>query len=129
MKESTLLELDGLGNILLGLPLIIFPIRVTNLLGIPSPESTFYPIILSAVFVGIGIALLVQRYQPSVRGLGLGGAVSINLTFGIALIAWLIGSTTSITSTGSILLWLLAIALVCVSIFEWVSVSNKVKSN
>jgi len=125
MKESTLLELDGIGNILLGLPLIIFPIGVTSLLGIPSPESSFYPIILGAVFVGIGIALLVQRYQPSAKGLGLGGALSINLTFGIALIAWLIGSKTLITGSGSILLWLLAIALVGISLFEWGSVSRK----
>ena len=32
MKASTLLEIDGLGNVLLGLPLIIYPTGVARLL-------------------------------------------------------------------------------------------------
>ena len=71
MKESTLLEIDGIGNVLLGLPLIVYPTGVAQLLGIPFAEHAFYPVILGALLLGIGIALLVERFSPRIRGLGL----------------------------------------------------------
>jgi hypothetical protein len=121
MKESTLLEIDGFGNVILGLPLIFYPTGVAQLLGIPYAENAFYPIILGAIFVGIGIALLVQRYRPKVKGLGIGGAMSINLTFGIVLGIWLFGNGSELHTRGNILLWLLVVILIGISAFEWFS--------
>ena len=82
MTNLRLLELDGIGNVLLGLPLLLFPEFVSRFLGLPTTEATFYPAILGAIFVGIGVALLLERVKPSHGGLGLGGAMSINLIFG-----------------------------------------------
>ncbi len=58
MMNLRLLELDGIGNVLLGLPLLLFPELVSEFLGLPTIGATFYPAILGAVFVGIGVALL-----------------------------------------------------------------------
>lgn len=56
MEESTLLEIDGLGNVLLGLPLVFYPTGVARLLGIPFAEHAFHPMILSTLLLGIGIS-------------------------------------------------------------------------
>jgi len=60
MKQSTLLEIDGLGNIVLGLPLLLAPQAVTEFLGLLH-GGTFYAVLLGGVFIGIGIALLLER--------------------------------------------------------------------
>lgn len=124
MKEPTLLEIDGIGNVLLGLPLLLYPTGVAQLLGIPFAEEAFYPVILGAVFIGIGIALLVERFSTRVKGLGLGGAMSINLTFGVVLGVWLLFSSAGLPVRGSVLLWFLVVILVGISIFEWFSLGQ-----
>ena len=57
MQRSTLLTLDGLGNIVLGLLLLSVPVPLAAWLGIPNVSSGFYPSLFGAVLVGIGIAL------------------------------------------------------------------------
>ena len=84
-----------------------------------------YPIILGAVFIGIGLALLVERFSTRVKGLGLGGALSINLTFGVVLGIWLLASRVDLPMRGSMLLWLLVVVLLGISVFEWFSVARK----
>ncbi len=88
MSRSTLLTLDAVINLTLGALLVVFPDPVVSALGIPGTDVTFYPSILGAVLVGIGIALVVERVRGA-TGLGLVGAVSINLTAGLVLAAWL----------------------------------------
>ncbi len=116
-----LIELDGVGNLLLGLPLLLFPKLVSALLGLPASQTTLYPAILGAVFVGIGVALLLERFRPSVGGLGLGGAISINLIFGIVLSLWLLSSAQELPLRGFVLLSMLAVILVGISTVEVVS--------
>ena len=118
MKRSTLLELDGVGNILLGLPLLLFPDAVSSFLGLSSSDTTLYPVVLGSVFFGIGVALLVERFKPSLSGLGLGGAMMINLVFGVALVAWLIIGQTALPLRGAVVLWGLAVILVAISSAE-----------
>jgi hypothetical protein len=125
MKESILLLLDGIGNVLLGVPLIVYPTGVARLLGIPFAGHAFYPIILGAVFIGIGIALLIERFSKRVKGLGLGGAMSINLIFGFILGLWLLGSGAQLPIRGNVLLWLLVVVLVGISGSEWFSITRK----
>ena len=83
---------DGLGNILLGIVLIVFPARLATRLGIANVGSGFYGSLFGAVLVGIGIALLLERAGPdgNTRGLGLVGALIINLCFGVALAGWIL---------------------------------------
>lgn len=80
-KHKILLIIDGSVNILLGVVLLLFPAGLATLLGLPQTNTTFYPTILGSVIFGIGVALFVEVYgrRKNVHGLGLAGAISINL--------------------------------------------------
>ena len=108
--EKRLLFLDALINLVLGALLIFFPRSLVEVLGIPGVESAFYPSILGAVLFGIGLALLIER--GSGGGLGLRGAVTINLSGGMGLGLWLIFGELEIPLHGQILLWGLTALLV-----------------
>ena len=120
MRRSTLLELDGAGNLLLGVIFLAAPSLVSELLGLPGGESRFYPTVLGAILFGIGVALLLERFRGSrtYTGLGLAGALSINLSFGLALAAWLLASNVELTSLGNVVLWSLVVVLVGISATE-----------
>jgi hypothetical protein len=72
------------------------------------------------VLFGIGLALLVECYRKSNRfvGLGLGGAIAINLCGGIVLAAWLFSDKLTLPLRGQILLWFLVLLLICLSLLE-----------
>lgn len=118
LKQTRLLELDGIGNVLLGLPLLLFPDLVSRFLGLPSMDAALYPTMLGAVLVGIGVALLVERFRPSLGGLRLGGAISINLIFGVVLTGWLVLADVELPARGRIVLSALAAILVAISLAE-----------
>ena len=90
MQETTLLEVDAAVNLALGILLLVFPRSLVEVLGIPDAVSAFYPSVLGAVLFGIGIALLVARFRPALGGLGLGGAIAINVSGGLVLAVWLL---------------------------------------
>lgn len=125
MMNLRLLELDGIGNVLLGLPLLLFPELVSEFLGLPTMGATFYPAILGAVFVGIGVALLLERFKPSLGGLGVGGAMSINLIFGVVLAGWLLLSGVGLPRRGVLVLSSLAVILIGISMAEAFSLSRE----
>lgn len=88
---------------------------------IPGSSSSFYPNILGGIFIGISISIFLEvfRGEEVVRkGLGLMGAISINLCGGTVLILWLLCGNLDIPAKGYIFLWSLAIILVIVSIIE-----------
>lgn len=97
-----------------------FPTTVVEMLGIPAVTNAFYPNILGAVLFGIGIALWFGR-SGSPSGLGLGGAVSINLCGGIVLAFWLLFGDLEIPIRGQVILWLLVALLVGLSGVELVA--------
>ncbi len=123
MRESTLVEIDGFGNVILGLLFILLPVGLADTLGIPIDESGFYSTVLGGILIGIGIALLVERFGRGERvvGLGLVGAISINLSFGIVLGLWLLIRTVEVSRQGTVLLWLLVIILIGISSIELLS--------
>ena len=122
-KHKALLLIDGIVNLILGLLLILYPVGIVELLGLPPTDTYFYPIILGAVLFGIGIALLIERYgEPrKVRGLGLGGAIAINLSGAGALVIWLVISPFSLPIRGRIILWSVAIAVLTIALAEIVT--------
>ena len=111
-----MLLIDACINLGLGILLVFFPEGVVLALGVPFADSAFYPSILGAVLFGIGLALLLER--SSGNGLGLYGAVAINLSGGLVLALWLIFGGLKLPLRGAILLWGLAIVLVAISAVE-----------
>ena len=120
MQKRDFLLLDGVGNVLLGVILLGFPLRLAAWLGIPDVTSRFYPSLFGAVLVGIGIALLMeyQREENQVRGLSLGGAMIINTCFGVVLAIWLLFGGYDLPAHGSGILWALVLVLLGLSGFE-----------
>ncbi len=118
-KASIALIVDAIINYALGILCILYPF-VAETIGVPTVENSFYPTILGAVLIGIGIALTIECYrkQGGLVGLGLGGAVAINLSGGIVLILWLIFGDLNIPLRGHFFLWFLAIILVGISLVE-----------
>ena len=115
-----LVAIDGVVNLLLGVLLVWYPVSVADALGLPTDGNRFFASILGAVLLGVGVALLIERFRPPLRtiGLGLGGAVSINLCGGVVLAAWLVGGSLNLTQLGQVVLWGLVILLVGLSALE-----------
>ena len=115
--KSTLLIIDAVINLILGFLLLAFPLDVFQLLGLPVEVLPFYANILGGVLVGIGIALLTEHFRRlgGMAGLGLGGAMVINLYAGLVLVIWLVSGKLNIPLRGYIVLWGLATILVTIS--------------
>lgn len=112
-------------NILLGILLLLFPIGIIDLLGLPETNTNFYPSILGAVILGIGLALSLELagHAKHIRGLGLGGAVLINLIGSLVLIFWLVFGSLEIPLKGRIILWAVGLIVFSIGIAELVTKS------
>jgi hypothetical protein len=120
LGEKTLLTLDGTVNLVLGTLLALFPRRVAERLEIPVPSSSFYASILGSVLVGIGLALLIQRFRRSsdTAGLGIEGAIAINFSGATVLVMWLISGRLNVPALGCALLWFVALLVLGIGCAE-----------
>lgn len=86
-----MLILDAIIKLCIGFILVIFPRELFWLAGLPVETPPFYAILLGGILVAIGIALLHERFRGAgdMIGLGLGGAIIINLLGGLVLAAML----------------------------------------
>lgn len=118
---KVILIVDAVINFVLGVLLLVFSPTIVSLLGVPPSSTRFYPNILGAIFVGITIALLVGAAGKEAQrnsGLGLMGAISINLCGGATLALWLIFGRLHLPGRGFAFLWVLVFLLVAVSLVE-----------
>lgn len=120
MSETLLLAIDGGVNLVLGLVLVFFPVGFAKVVGIPIPSILFYPVILGGVLVGIGVALFLQRFRGGSRviGLGLEGAIAINLCGAGVLVALLIGGNMNLPIRGYAFLWFIAVLVLGIAVVE-----------
>ncbi len=126
-KHRILLLVDAVINLILGLFLLLFPLGMARILGLPEPNTNFYPSILGAVIFGIGIALVVEvrGRSKSISGLGLGGAIAINLCGAGVLLVWLLLKPFEIPTRGYVILWSIAIVVILLGIIELITQSYK----
>lgn len=115
--RKTLLFADAAINLLLGALLLIYPQWLVAALGLPKTVSAFYPSILGGVLFGIGIALFVA-HRGGAQGLGLDGAIAINLCGAGVLAGWLMISPSMFTVRGRVTLWTIAILVVGIGLVE-----------
>jgi hypothetical protein len=120
LEETTrraLLAIDAAVNVALGVLLLVFPKPVVRALGAPEALTGFYPSILGAVLIGIGLALMIEHgnQREGSRGLGLVGALTINLAGGATLAWWLIFGSLNLPVRGAMFLWALVVLLVGLS--------------
>ena len=126
MQKTNILLVDSVINFLVGVLLLIFPTGVIEFLGIPIARNAFYPGILGAILIGIGIALFYEwsRKKPDIIGLGIGGAIIINACVGLALLAWLLFGRLDIPIRGHIILWCLVLIIVVIITVEIIKVKK-----
>ncbi len=119
MTDRALLLIDAIANLVLGALLLGFPLGIGEILGLPKASTGFYPSILGAVIFGIGVALLFSRAGRS--GLGIDGAIAINLIGAGVLVAWLVTHPPAIPLRGLITLWVVATIVLGIGCVELVS--------
>ena len=127
MKHKILLAIDGTVNIVLGAALLFCPAGLLEILGLPGTNTFFYTSILGAIIFGIGFALFIELLGAPVkaRGLGLGGAIAINLCGGGVLLFWLVAVPLNISLRGCVVLWLVAIIVLAIGVAELLAQSWK----
>ncbi|MGB2630162.1 MAG: hypothetical protein WBD24_05350 [Candidatus Omnitrophota bacterium] len=121
--DKELLVIDAIFDLVLGLLLIAFPQKLLQMVGAPPVEHVFYPSVLGAVLFGIGVALLIEYFggAQGPYGLGLAGAIAINLCGALALAFWLVFGNLAIPLKGEIILWGLAAILFIISAAELIA--------
>jgi hypothetical protein len=126
-NQKILLAIDSGVNLFLGALLLLFPAGMLDLLGLPPVLHHFYTTILGAVIFGIGIALLIELMgRPhGINGLGLSGAIAINLCGGSALLMWLLMSPFDLPFRGSLVLWSVCVVVLGVGAIELITKSWK----
>lgn len=129
MQHTTLIKADAAINLILGILLMAFPSELVKVLGIPMADISFYPAILGGVLFGIGLALVVECYRRTNRfiGLGLAGAVLINLCGGFVLAFWLLWGQLNLPVRGLIFLWTLVVLLIGLSLLEGLAHLKKIE--
>ncbi len=99
-----------------GLALIAAPRPLARLLGLPSVEQSFWPRLLGALLTGLGVASLLEVRMQG--GLGLAGSIAVNLALAAMIGALLALGRASTTRRGRFILWVVAAALVILSLVE-----------
>jgi hypothetical protein len=119
-EDKILLLIDGIVNLAVGLVLLCYPLGIGDYLELPKSDDNFYPVVLGALIFSIGIALLIERkyYERKIRGLGIEGAIIINIITSSALIIFLIFGNLNISIVGSIILWFVGILVFIIGVVE-----------
>lgn len=125
--KNRLLIIDGVVNMVLGTLLLLFPSGMLRLLGLPPVHHHLYTSLLGAVIFGIGVALFIELFygDRNARGLGIAGAIAINLCGGGVLLLWLVVKPFDLPMRGQVLLWAVAILVLTIGLIELVSGSWK----
>ena len=121
--HHTLLIIDGIINLGLGVLLLLVPFGMASFLGVPEPVSFLYPSVLGGVLLGIGISLILEALVGSkgVHGLGIGGAIVINFCGAGTLLGWLLMTSIDLPLRGLVLLWSIVVVVLLVGVVELVS--------
>jgi hypothetical protein len=115
--HKDLLLADAVINLVLGALLLIYPQNLVEALGLPPVRSAFFPSVLGGVLIGIGIALLLA-WRGGAQGLGLDGAIAINLCGAGVVVGWLLVSPDSIPTRGRWTLWTAAALVIGIGLGE-----------
>jgi len=115
--QRPLLLADALINLLLGALLLLYPQGLVEALGMPVVATTFFPNVLGGVLFGIGLALLIA-HRGGAQGLGLDGAITINLCGAGVVVGWLVIAPHAIPPRGKITLWIIALVVIGIGLVE-----------
>lgn len=120
-EDKILLVIDSMVNIVIGIILLCFPLGIGDYLELPKSNNNFFPTILGAIILGIGIALFIEYkyFEKTKRGLGIEGAIIINIIASSALIIFLVFGNLNISLLGSVILWFVGILVFIIGLVEY----------
>jgi hypothetical protein len=119
MKESVLLTIDGIINLLLGAALLAFPKGLVSFLGLPQPADPLYSGVLGGVLVGIGGGLVLQQLlDRPIQARAVEVPIVTNLGGAGSLIALLVIGHLQIPIRGHVFLWIVAIVVLATGVAE-----------
>ena len=129
MKEQHrrgLLALDSAVNVVLGICLSAIPGQTIRFFGLPQTDTYFYVTVLGAVLLGIGIALWIERRnEDRWRGLGLVGAVIINILGAGTVLVWLLVDPFNLPMHGYVVLWAVALIVLGTAMVELLAIMRR----
>ncbi len=111
----SLISLDILLKLGVGLALVLVPLSVARITGLPHGNTSLWPRLLGAVLIGLAGAMYAEARLDTARGQGIVGAIIVNLAAVCVLMA---AATLSPVGTrrGTVALWLATIALFLLSL-------------
>lgn len=112
-----LLWLETLLKFLPGIVLVLAPLTTLRVLGLPRPETGFWPRLCGGLLVGIAGALFLEGATQG-HGLGVGGSIIINLSGATVLATLLAVDRGPASLRGRTVVWLTVCVLVTLSVFE-----------
>jgi len=115
--QRPLLLTDAAINLVLGALLLLYPDWLVEALGMPVVATPFFPNVLGGVLFGIGLALFIA-YRGGAQGLGLDGAIAINLCGAGVVVGWLVVAPHVIPPRGKITLWIIALVVIGFGLIE-----------
>ena len=102
----------------IGIIMMTFPVTASRIAGLPHGNTGFWLRLFGAALLGVACAFAIEGIDTiTARGLGLGGAIVINLVAILMLVALLIFRRAG-TRRGALLLWLLVLILFGLMLFE-----------
>ncbi len=114
-----LLWIETLLNFFGGLPLIVAPLATIRLLGLPPTPTGFWPRLLGTLLLGISLAMFLEGSVSGSRGLGLAGALIINVSAVSMMVAMLLLEAGPPSARGRALMWALIVLLLWLSALEF----------
>jgi len=112
LTVEILLKLAG------GLALVLAPLSIIKLLGLPRTDSGFWPRLLGAVLIGMAMALYLEGRGPGSQGLGLSGCVIVNFS-AVSILGGSLALEAGPTSArGRVVVWAIVVVLASLSVLE-----------
>lgn len=115
---SQILFLEVLVKLAFGVPLLLAPLSVARVFGLPCPPTGFWPRLVGGLLVGLAAAIFIEMRLPGSKGLGLHGLIAVNLVAAGTLIGLLILNSSAPTLRGRLALWLAAALLFLLALAE-----------
>lgn len=109
---ETVLKLAG------GVLLVVAPLTLARVLGLQRPASGFWPRLLGALLIGLAAATFIEARFAGSRGLGLAGALAVNLAGAGVVAAELVMGSAAPSRRGRVVLWLVVIVLGLLAVAE-----------
>ncbi len=109
---------DALLKLMYGMALVRSPVGILKTLGMPSGEPSFYVRLLGSLLVGIGLALMIEALPTGWRGLGAGGAATVNFVAAAMLALLTIGRPGGTNAMGRRLLWIMTASTLAFGVLE-----------